>query len=171
MNKIISRLTGLLLFLSTSATMAGTYVYPAVCEKSYSKQGEQSEDLTKKSGRPIKCDSVVLSMLENGNVLIQIAEKSSQLTPLGFGGQGLDFETNPNFVTVPLKRIYLPHASNPSTSQVVDGIEGFCFLDGKLNIRALASLSCSGKIEIGTQKLIYNIRVRITGLGQSISGM
>jgi hypothetical protein len=171
MNNIVLRLLAAVLLLSTSSAMAGSYVYPAVCEKSYSKQGEQTDDLTKKSGRPIKCDSVILSLPENGNVLIQISDKSSQLTPLGFGGSGFDLESNPNLVTVPLKRIYLPHSSNPSTSQVIDGIEGFCFLEGKVNIRSLAGMSCVGKIEIGTQRLIYNVQVRITGVGQSVPGM
>lgn len=166
-----TKLTVAILFLGAHSAIAATYHYPAVCEKSYSKQGEQNEDLTKKDGREIKCDSVILSFPINGRVLVQIADKTSQLTPLGFGGSGLDYEANKNYVTVPLERIYLPHSSNSAASQVVDGIEGFCFLDGKLNIRSLSSLSCSGKIEIGTQKLIYSIQVHITGLGQLVPDM
>lgn len=168
MRKILLSPFAAVLLLVAPSAMAGTYVYPAVCEKSYSKQGEQLEDLTKKSGNPIKCDSVILSFSDNGSMLIQISEKGSKLTTLGFSGGRFDLESNPNLVTVPLTRIYLPHSSNPNNSQVIDGIEGFCFLEGKVNIRSLTSMSCVGKIEIGTQRLIYNVQVRITGVGQSV---
>ena len=170
MNNIVLRLSFTILLFSVFSSMAGSYFYPAVCYNSYSKQGEQSEDFNKKSGRPIRCDGLILSLPDNGNVLIQILDKSSQLTPLGFGGSGFDLESHPNLLTVPLKRIYLPHSINPNTSQVVNGIEGACFLEGKANIRSLDGMSCVGKIEIGTQRLIYNIEVRITGVGESVPG-
>jgi hypothetical protein len=169
MIKIIAKIVFFMSLLNIHPAMAASYVYPAVCQKSYSKQGEQSEDLTKQSGRPIKCDSVILSLPENGHVLVQLAQKGAgNLTPLGFGGDSMDYETNPSFVTVPLQRVYLPHSKNANTPQVVDGIEGFCFLGGKLNIRSLEEISCTAMIEIGTQKLIYNVKMRITGPGQLV---
>jgi hypothetical protein len=109
----------------------------------------------------------VLSLLDNGRVLFQITEKASDLTPLAFSGNGFDYDTNPNFVTVLLDSIYLPHSTNPGNAEAVHGIEGYCFFDGKLNIRALNGASCVAKIEIGTQRLVYHIDIHMTGLGQS----
>ncbi len=153
----------------SSTAIAKTYIYDAVCEGSYSKQGEIEQDLTKKKGRPISCDSVVLSFLDNGHVLFQLMEKSSHLTPLGFAGNKLDYDLNPNFVTMPLENIYLPH-SDPGKPEFVGGVEGYCFLDGKLNIANLSGVSCTAKIEIGTQKLVYKINARITSVGKPVPG-
>jgi hypothetical protein len=66
---------------------------------------------------------------------------------------------------MPLEKIYLPH-SDPSKPETINGVEGFCFLDGKLNVRALKAVSCAAKIELGTQKLVYSVNVRVTGLGR-----
>jgi len=150
--------------------LAKTYLYEATCENSYSKQGEMAQDLTKKKGEPISCDSVVLSMLDNGHVLLQFVEKSSHLTPLGFAGSKLDYEANPNFVTMPLEKVYLPHSSKPDKPEFIEGFEGYCFLDGKLNITKLGGISCAAKIEIGTQKLIYRINARIKSVGEPVPG-
>lgn len=150
---------------------AATYVYPAVCEESTSKQGEQSDDLSTQAGKKVTCDSVILSFTDNGHVLVQFANKSESITPLGFGGDRIDYDSNPNFLTVPITRIYLPHASRPGTPQVVNGVEGFCFIDGKINIRQLTSLSCAVKMEIGSQKLLYKVITNINGIGTKIPGM
>lgn len=154
-----------LLVAPLSPAIAETYLYNASCEKSYSIQGAQSDDLTKKAGRPIRCDFLVLSLLDNGHVLLQIVDNDSQLTPTGFAASRLDYDANPNFITMPLEKIYLPHSA-PSNPETISGIEGFCFLDGKLNVRALKAVSCAAKIELGTQKLVYSINVRVTGLGR-----
>jgi hypothetical protein len=122
-----------LLVAPLSPAIAETYLYNASCEKSYSIQGAQSDDLTKKAGRPIRCDFLVLSLLDNGHVLLQIVDNDSHLTPTGFAASRLDYDANPNFTTMPLGKIYLPH-SDPSKPETISGIEGFCFLDGKLNV-------------------------------------
>ena len=158
----------LLAIAEFSPAMASSYVYDAICTNSYSKQGEQQDDLTKQSGKPIKCDSAVLSLLDNGRVLLQVSEKKGKLTPLGFSGAGLDFDTNPNFITLPLQSIYLPHSTGTGNPEKIEGIEGFCFLDGKANLRALTSATCVAKIEIGTQRLVYHVEVHIKGIGQAV---
>lgn len=159
-----------IIFTFAQYSVATTYFYPATCHDSRSKQGEQSDDLTKQTGRTVNCDSVVLSLLDNGNVQVQFAQKTGNLSPLGFAGAGIDYEINPALATIPLARIYLPHSNNPNTPQVVDGIEGYCFLEGKINIRSLSSISCAAKMEIGPQKLIYKINAQITGPGQKVPG-
>src|SRR5271165_6041587 len=73
---------------------AATYTYPASCAGSYSKQGDENADLTKVAGTQINCDAIVFSFPENGHALIQLAEKTSRLTSLGFAGNGLDYEFN-----------------------------------------------------------------------------
>jgi len=154
-----------------TTAMAKTYFYDALCDDSYSKQGEIEQDLTKIKGKPISCNAVVLSFLDNGHILLQFAEKSSHVTPLGFAGSKLDYDLNPNFVTMPLEKIYLPHSSNPSKAEFISGVEGYCFFDGKLNITNLNVVSCTAKIEIGTQKLIYKIHAHITSVGKPVPGM
>jgi hypothetical protein len=148
--------------------MAQTYLYDADCAGSYSKQGEQQDDLTKQEGKPIACDSLVVSMLENGHVLVQIANKGSDALPLGFGGDGLDYKANPNFITLPLQRIYLPHAGDPAKPNVADGIEGYCFLDAKTDLSAIREIDCAAKMELGTGRKVYSIKSRIIGKGQTV---
>jgi hypothetical protein len=152
-----------------SPALATGYVYKAICKDSYSKQGEDQDDLTKVRGKPIKCDSVVLALLDNGHVLFQVTEKTGKLTPLGFAGPGLDYDTNPNFVTLPVQNIYLPRP-NTSASAVesIQGVEGFCFFDGGANIRALTHANCAAKIQLGTERLVYHIQVIIIGTGQAV---
>lgn len=133
------------------------------------KQGEQSEDLTLVVGRAIVCDAVVLAILDNGRILIQLANKASNITPLGFAGPGLDHDFNPNMVTLPVDRLYLPHASSPSAPQTLGGVEGYCFLTGQQNIRRLSDISCATKFEIGTQKLIYHVEAKILSVGELVS--
>jgi hypothetical protein len=151
-----------------SPAFADTYVYNGTCEHSYSKQGEPEVDLTKQLGKPISCDAITLSIMANGHVLIQFAQKKGPVTPLGFAGDHLDYDSNPNFVTVPLNRIYLQHTSAPGNPEVIDGIEGYCFLDGPMNLRALRGLSCAAKVELGTQRLVYHIEAHAFGLGELV---
>lgn len=143
-------------------------MYPATCDGSYSKQGEQNDDFTKFKGKPIKCDNILFALLGNGRISVQIVDSRSSLTPLGFSGSGLDYESNPNFVTVPLDSISLPHVNNPATAQTVNGIEGYCFIEGKYNFRSLSTFVCASKMEIGTQKLVYNITAKIKGIGEKV---
>jgi hypothetical protein len=154
----------------TSLARADTYFYKATCEGSYSKQGSADADLTTHTGKPIGCDAVVLSLPANRHVLIQIPQKAVDMTALGFAGDQLDYKMNPNFVTLPLRRLYLPHLAHPSRPEVVDGIEGFCFIDAKANIISMTQISCAAKVELGTDKLIYNIQVRVLGAGERVAG-
>jgi len=150
---------------------AETYMFDATCYDSYSKQGGQQDDLSAKVGTSIRCDFITLSLLNNGHVLLQVIDKQSKTTPLGFGGPKLDNDINPKFVTLPIERIYLPHSTNPSNAEAVSGAEGYCFLDGKLNLQKLSSLSCASKIEIGDRKLIYKINAKILKLGEVVPGI
>lgn len=156
---------------ASGSCIAKGYLYEATCDGSYSKQGADDADLTKLHGRPIPCNYLVLYFSANGHISIQVGEKKSNVTPLGFEGDGIDYDLNPNFATLPIKRIYLPHISRPGTAESVAGAEGFCFIGGSINIRHLSDISCATKIEIGTEKLIYHINAEIRGLGQPIPGM
>lgn len=159
------------LILGAADANADAYLYQAECKDSYSKQGKQSDDLTKKKGKPVRCDAVVFALLDNGRVSVQFADKKSKFTPLGFTGNGLDHELNPNFVSIPLDSISLPHESNPEVAQTVSGIEGYCFVNGAFNVRSLESFVCAAKMEIGEEKLVYHIEARAKGLGEKVPGM
>lgn len=149
---------------------AQSYYYEAACNDSYSKQGDDTADLTVVKGRPFNCDAFIISFLKNGNTLIQFVEKKSSLTPLGFAGGALDSDLNPNMVILHIDRVYLQHKANPSNPEAIGGVEGFCFLDGKLNIRSLKEISCTSKIELGTEKLIYSVKARVTRIGERVPG-
>jgi len=161
--------------LMTSATAglshaeAKTYAYDVACNtNSYSKQGEQQEDLTRQLGKPIRCDGLVISILDNGRTLFQFAEKKGNVSAIGFAGSEFDYDFNPNMVTVKLDSIYLPHPNSKSVPEKLSGIEGYCFIEGSANIRKLTALSCTAKIEIGTQRLVYTVEVRFIGVGKAI---
>ena len=159
----LSLAIALLAIARISPAIAETYVYDAVCEHSQSKQGEHEEDLTKQRGKPIACDTAVLAILENGRVLFQITEKTSHVIGLGFAGPRLDSDTS-NFIKLPLDRIYLPH-SDDSKSEKIDGIEGACFFDGnKATLQAITRAKCVAQIEVGTQRLVYEVQVHIAGI-------
>jgi hypothetical protein len=160
---------GLICFVQQAR--ADAWFYSTTCEDSYSKQGEQTENLEFAKGRPIRCDNVIFALLENGRVSIQIVDKSSNITPLGFTGSGLDYEANPNYVTIHLDSVSLPHKSNPGNPQTVQGIEGFCLVEGSFNIRSLTKFGCVAKIEIGTQKLIYSVTMKVKGIGEKVPGL
>ena len=157
-----------IVLISSAPAFATSYVYSAVCKNSYSKQGDQEEDLTKRPGKPIRCDSVVLSLLDNGHVMVQISERVGKLTPLGFAGVGLGYESNPNFITLPLRSIYVPHSTaSGSRPEVIEGVEGFCFLEGRANIRSLTAITCATRVQLGTERLVYHIEAAITGTGKA----
>jgi hypothetical protein len=153
-----------------SSAAGRTFVYDAACEGSYIKEGEQSEDLTTRQGKPLSCDYVILSLLANGNILFQLGEKRSNVTPLGFGGDGWDVEMSAKLLTMPLRRLYLPHASNPAKPQVLEGVSGVCFVEGEANLRTLREIACSAKFEIGTRKVIYHISLKILSVGDLAPG-
>lgn len=143
------------------AAEASTLAYSGRCvDQSYSKQGEQDADLTSEAGKAITCDFATISQFDNGRKFVQIATKRGRLSPLGFAGSTLDTSSNPRLTIMPIDRIYLP-VPLPGKSETVDGVEGFCFFQGH-NLLKSDSLSCTAKIDIGTQKLIYRINFRIT---------
>ena len=166
--RVAGTLALITLALTGTNVNASSYLYSASCGGSYSKEGEPNEDLTKQKGKPILCTNVVLSIFDNGRTMFQLVDKGSRLTPFGFSGGKLDSDANPNFLTLPLDKLYLPHYSNPGSPQAISGIEGFCFFDGKLNLRNLTSVSCAAKFELGTRRIVYHIDVKFSGIGQPV---
>ena len=166
----LPRLVAIAAILSSAQAGAATYAYEAICSESTSKQGEMSSDLSKQKGIPLTCDSVVISFMQNGTVMVQFSNKKSSVTPYGFSGGPIDYDINPNMSTVPLKRVYIPHSSNPEKAQVMDGIEGYCFISGKFNLKSLSGVSCVSKMEIGTQKLIFKLSAKFNGQGMLMPG-
>jgi hypothetical protein len=150
---------------------ADTYMYPATCEKSYVKQGEEDEDLSTKKGQPLKCDGLLLSMLKNGRILIQFTDTTSNLSPFGFGASQIDRDSNPNFITVPLERFYVPHAGDAAKPVVRDAVEGFCFFDDKNDITALTRLACAAMLSEDSKKTVYHIELKVTGERQTVPGL
>jgi hypothetical protein len=147
---------------------AQTYLYHAICNHSYLKQGDQQDDLTKQAGKLITCDELAISILDNAHVLLQFTSKGRDQMVLGLGGDGLNYDINPNSITLPLRRIYLPHSDDPGKPEIIDEIDGFCSLDAKADLRSLREADCLAKVELGRQRFVYNIESRITGAGQSV---
>jgi hypothetical protein len=143
---------------------AQNYLYHASCNHSYLKQGDQQDDLAKQAGKPITCDDLAMSILKNGHLLLQFASKGRHQMVLGLGGDGLNYDINPNFITLPLRRIYLPQADNVGKPEIIDGIDGFCSLDAKAGLRSLREADCVAKVELGRQRLVYNIESQIVGV-------
>jgi hypothetical protein len=105
---------------SAAAAEAGTYDYPATCTGSFSKQGKDVSKLPFAAitgSTPIQCDSLILSILDNGHALVQIIKTGTGLGPLGFAGDGLKDSIELNFVILPLSRIYLFNPGNPERPQ------------------------------------------------------
>jgi hypothetical protein len=147
------------------AAFAQTTLYKAACADSSFKDGDLSADLTNVPGEPITCIGVTVSELVNNHLIVQFVIPGQSV--LGFGGDGLDEKANPNFLTLPLKRLYLPGKAASDPPLQVGGIEGFCFLDGK-NVRALKGAVCVAKLESGNRRQVYTVQSHMQGAGQTI---
>lgn len=170
-NALLSIFAASLLALSLSPAMAESYMYKAKCSDSYWKFGAQSADLTKVHGHPISCDTVIIFVADNGHAVMQFVDKAEGTPPLGFAGDGLDYDSDPKFITLPVQRIYLQHGGDQNKSEMVSGVQGVCFIDGSANVRTLNAVSCASKIDIGDQKFIYHIDASILSVGAPVPGM
>lgn len=161
-------LAGIALLLAAQAwcgsAEAQTTLYKAVCKDSSFKDAEIGTDLSQVKGTEITCFGVTISQLANKRVNIQFLIPGQAI--LGFGGDGLDEKANPGLITLPLKRVYLPGRDKPDTPLTVEGIEGFCFLDGK-NLHALTGIICIAKLDSGSRRQIYEVNSHLAGAGQT----
>lgn len=160
---IVAIALAVLIDLAAMPARSSTYVYDAVCDQPATKDKQEAANETRLL---TACDSVVLGVYDNGSVLIQFSIKASTAAPLGFAGNELDHETNVDFVTLPVRRLYLPHAKNPGVPEVVDGVAGYCFFKGGMNIRSMQDVACSTSFEIEHQSIVYEVHARITSPGR-----
>jgi hypothetical protein len=152
--------TGLIACAAQPA-IAQTTNFHASCGGSVMKQGGLKDDLSGQAGTPIACERLTLSRLANGRVLVQFSIPDG--TILGFAGDGLDFKANPNFITLPLARVYLPQDEGK-----IAPADGFCFLDGQADLRVLKNVSCVARLESDTQRRLYQVNAIIAGAGEAV---
>jgi len=104
-------------------------------------------------------------VLANKRVNVQFVIPGQSV--LGFGGDGLDDKSNPKFISLTLKRVYLPGKAKSDVPLTVEGIEGICLLDGK-SVRSLTGIICIAKLESGGRRQIYEVNSQLQGIGQTI---
>ena len=163
----LSALAALALLLALaggSAAEAQTTLYKAICKDSSFKDAQIGTDLSKVAGAEITCLGVTVSQLANKRINIQFLIPGQSV--LGFSGDGLDAKSNPGLITLPLKRLYLPGRDKSDTPMTVEGIDGFCFLDGK-DIRSLTGIICIAKLDSGSRRQIYEVNSHLQGAGQT----
>ncbi len=163
------RFSGMIAVLVIAQAICGTAyaqttLYKAVCKDSSFKDGDLSADLTNARGEPITCAAATVSELANKRINVQFVIPGQSV--LGFGGDGLDEKATPGFLTLPLKRIFLP-GKNSNTPLTVENIEGSCFLDGK-GVRALTGIICVAKLESGGRRQVYTVQAQLQGAGQTV---
>jgi len=147
--EVLIRPIAILAFLmseSTVAEAAQTLVFDIKCVDAYIKQGRPKDDFRKKTGQPIECgDSAVLSMLDNGRVLLQVATKGkARSTVYGFAGSGFERLSNELWL-MPVEHMYLPPTG--TTADVDLGLGGGCIFAGSSdNIGETESISCTTNI-------------------------
>ena len=152
----------------SGAAFAQTTLYKATCGNSSMKQGAANEDLSNAPGVPIECQGVTLSKLAGNHQVVQFITPSQSV--LGFGGDALDFKSDPKFITLPLKRLYLPSRTQNGSPATVDGAEGFCFLDGK-DLNALKGIVCVAQVMLGQQHVVYQVESKIQGPAQPMGSV
>lgn len=143
---------------------AATTLYKAVCKDSSFKDAQIGTDLSQVAGTPITCLGVTISELANKRINVQFLIPGQSV--LGFSGDGLDEKANPGLITLPLKRLYLPGRDKSGTPLTIEGIEGFCFLDGK-GLNALTGIICIAKLDSGSRRQIYEVNSHLQGAGQT----
>jgi hypothetical protein len=149
------------------AALAQTTLYKSSCANSSMKQGAPNEDLTNAPGAPITCQGVSLSALAGNHEVVQFIVPGQSV--LGFGGDVLDRKTDPKFITLPIKRLYLPSFTSNGPPSVVEGAEGFCFLDGK-ELNALRGILCVAQAMVNKQHVVYQVESKMEGPAQTIGG-
>jgi hypothetical protein len=144
---------------------AQTTLYKALCQDSSLKRGPEGADLTNAPGIPITCLGVTLGAVAGGHQIVQFITADQSV--LGFGGDALDFKSDPKFITLPLKRLYLPSRVKNGSPEIVDGAEGVCFLDGR-DVKSLKGILCVAQVKLGDQHVVYQVQSHITGQAQSL---
>ena len=142
---------------------ADTTLYKAACPDSSLKRGPSGSDLTDQAGIPIVCQGVMLSDLGGNRQMVQFITPDQSV--LGFGGDELDFKSDPKFITLPLKRLYLPSRIKTGAPETVDGVEGFCFLDGR-KVEALKGVICVAQVVLGNEHVVYQVEAKMQGPAQ-----
>jgi len=154
-----------IIIYTSAQAFAQTTLYKAVCKDSSFKDADANSDLAAVQGVPITCAGVTISKLANKRLSVQFVIPGQSV--LGFGGDEPDLRSNLKFMTLPLKRIYLPGKGNSDVPLTVEGIEGECLLDGK-SMLALTGIICIAKLESGSRRQIYEIQSQLVGGGQTI---
>jgi hypothetical protein len=147
--------------------LAQTILYKSSCANSSMKQGAPNEDLTNAPGAPITCQGVSLSALAGNHEVVQFIVPGQSV--LGFGGDVLDRKTDPKFISLPIKRLYLPSFTSNGPPSVVEGAEGFCFLDGK-ELNALTGILCVAQAMVNKQHVVYQVESKMEGPAQVVGG-
>ena len=160
----IAAMSLLFAFACAGGAEAQTTLYKAVCKDSSFKDAQIGTDLSKVAGTEITCLGVTVSQLANKRINIQFVIPGQSV--LGFSGDGLDQKSNPGLITLPLKRVYLPGQDKSGTPLTVEGIDGFCFLDGK-TLTSLTGIICIAKLDSGSRRQIYEVNSHLQGAGQT----
>jgi hypothetical protein len=151
-----------LLLAIYQSVFAETHVYNATCEGSYMKEGLLSDDLSVKKGLPIKCNDVSISLFENGNYQVQLLNKQSSATPLGFSGKYEKQQVSDEVSGYPIERVYL-YSPNVGAEPVSKGVQGYCFFDD-IRVPQLG-MSCSSMIIVENKRYVFNIAINVTSPG------
>ncbi len=150
-----------------SGAFAQTTLYKSSCANSSVKQGAPNEDLTNAPSAPITCQGVSLSALAGNHEVVQFIVPGQSV--LGFGGDVLDRKSDPKFITLPVKRLYLPAFTANGTPSVIEGAEGFCFLDGK-ELNSLKAILCVAQGMVNKQHVVYQVEAKMDGPAQTLGG-
>jgi hypothetical protein len=149
----------------TDVQAGPTWFMDGKCKaNSRSKMGKMVDDLRSMPGKPIVCDSAIVSRLKNGGWFIQFTEKQGSSNPVGFVSAGDGRSTNPNgLFEIPLARVYPPQPLRAvGEDRIVFPAEGSCFMNMREVRDAANQVSCTSNTERDGYRLIMSVVFDVT---------
>jgi hypothetical protein len=143
---------------------AETYLYKARCEGSSETVAAPSDELMKRPGVTIDCDTVTISRFKNGRILIQVMDKASDM-PLAFAGDKLvQMQQASGFQVA---RVSLPNSLNPLSPHVFRA-DGQCAFVKAGNVSKIEKAGCFATLKIGSHMYGYAVNFVTLGAGEAI---
>jgi hypothetical protein len=147
---------------SASANTIDNIGFDAVCVDSHYKEGAIDADLRKQKGTPFFCDSVLVSHLSNGHMIVNFTDRKSNGPVFGFGtSKNLETTQSPNLFIMPVERIYLPVPGGEGGSCIING--------GGKDVRQMKEIVCIVMISSATQRTVFHIDAHVTKPGKIVS--
>jgi hypothetical protein len=151
---------------SSQASGMDLWLFNGVCKDSLVNQGSPNVDMRNAPGSVISCDAASIMELDNGRILVQLAQKHGKTLPPGFAGSEFKY-TEGNYSLI-VDRVYPQQILAGKTTDQIYGeggktampAEGYCFFSNS-DFSKLTDFSCVTKTENADIKILYSVSFKV----------